>query len=158
MESRGDACDICMHHECRACANVKNKNLTNYGRSETSSFVLVRCVLYATPALDHHPLFCSAAPKRYVRRRDAFIQTIAIAKRMVVSAPRIELGTFRLQLQLQSNVINQLHQAESYDLEVVLGLVMEIWKVIDNILQAQKLKQAASVLEASAKSISLHHF
>jgi hypothetical protein len=30
----------------------------------------------------------------------------------VFSAPRIELGTFRLQQILQSNVINQLHQAE----------------------------------------------
>jgi hypothetical protein len=29
-----------------------------------------------------------------------------------VSAPRIELGTFRSQQILQSNVINQLHQAE----------------------------------------------
>jgi hypothetical protein len=44
-----------------------------------------------------------------------------------ISAPRIELGTFRLQiLQLQSNVINQLHQAEDATAEAVLGILLDL--------------------------------
>jgi hypothetical protein len=49
------------------------------------------------------------------KKRQKAKRRVRKAKKTVFSAPRIELGTFRLQiLQLQSNVINQLHQAEMF--------------------------------------------
>ena len=63
-----------------------------------------------------HPRLCSVGRCR--KKKSAPWQRSchpATSAKKVVSAPRIELGTFRLQLLLQSNVINQLHQAEEYD-------------------------------------------